>query len=101
MSNLWITLAGIVVVGVVFVLIPVVGNAFLRFRGKRWLRCPETEADAEVGLDARHAAFTAAFHHPALRVKSCSLWPEREGCAQGCRSLTETEEAEPLRARAS
>ena len=97
MNAPWIVLTAIVAVAVVYVLLPVVGEAFVRFRVQRRLSCPETGANAEVGVDARRAAFTAAFAHSLLRVKSCSLWPERRGCGQTCLSRFEEEKPERLR----
>ncbi|MBI4561631.1 MAG: hypothetical protein HY724_06260 [Candidatus Rokubacteria bacterium] len=92
----WIVLAAIAAVAVVYVLLPVIVSTFVRFRAKRRLECPETGASAEVGVDARWAALTSAFRHPLLRVRSCSLWPKREGCGESCLSAEE-EKAEPLR----
>jgi hypothetical protein len=77
-------LAGIVLVGLVYVLLPVMGDAHARFRRRRRVRCPETGTGAEVQLDARHAALTAAFGDPAVRVARCSLWPRRGRCGEGC-----------------
>ncbi|HLE43415.1 MAG TPA: hypothetical protein VJB36_05335 [Methylomirabilota bacterium] len=84
MSDPWIVLAGIVVVAVGYVLLPVAYDAFLRFRGTRPVNCPETGARAEVDLDARGAALTAMFRHPTPRVERCSEWPDREGCEERC-----------------
>lgn len=84
MSAPWIVVAAIVALALAYVLLPVVGAVFVRFRGIRELTCPETGTDAQVGADAGWAAFTAAFRHPVLRVKNCSLWPKRKGCAQRC-----------------
>lgn len=97
MSAPWIVLVAIVALAAVYVLLPVVGAVFVRYRGTRGLTCPETGADAKVRVDARWAAFTAAFRHPILRVKSCSLWPEKSGCEQSCLGLPESEKREPLR----
>jgi hypothetical protein len=82
--NAPLLLAGIVLVGLVYVLLPVTSDAYVRFRRRRRVRCPETGTGADVQVDARHAALTAAFGDPAVRVASCSLWPERGGCAQAC-----------------
>jgi len=84
MSAPWIVLAAIVALAVAYVLLPVVSAVFLRFRGTKELACPETGVTAKVGADARWAAVTAAFRHPILRVKNCSLWPGRRGCEQNC-----------------
>ncbi len=93
MTAPWIVLVAIVVVAVVYVLVPVVVEAFVRFRVKRRFICPETGATAEVGIDAHRAAVAAAIGRPVLRVKTCSLWPERRGCGQTC--LSRSEEAKP------
>lgn len=84
MSAPWTVLAAIMALAVAYVLLPVVAATFLRFRPTQGLTCPETGAGAKVGVAARWAAFTAAFRHPVLRVKDCSLWPGRKGCEQGC-----------------
>jgi len=98
MSNPWIVVVGVVIVGLAYVLFPVVADTYLRFRTKRRLACPEGRVQAQVGLDAAYAALTAAFRRPLLRVKKCSLWPEREACEQSCVSeLPEANGAEPVR----
>ena len=91
MSGFGILLAAIVTIAVVYVLLPVVGGVFLRFRAPRDVACPETGTNAKVGVDAKWAAFTAAFRHPVLRVKNCSLWPKRSGCHQSCLDRPEKE----------
>ena len=98
MDTPWVVLAAIVGVAVGYVLLPVAGDVFLRFRSKRRVTCPEAGADAEVGVDATRAALTAAFRHPVLKIKACSLWPERKGCEQGCVDhLEEGEKTQPLK----
>ena len=89
-----IAVTAIISLAAVYVLVPVVADAFRRFRTRRSLRCPESGREAEVGIDAGRAALTSAFGRALLRVKSCSLWPERKACAQDCvRSESEVEEA--------
>ena len=84
MTNLWLVIIGLVTLAAVYVVLPVASDALRRFRAKRRVTCPETGTDAEVGVDARHAALTAAYGHPRPRVKGCSLWPERQGCDGKC-----------------
>ncbi len=84
MNAPWITLLAIAAAAVFYVLVPVVADTFYRYRQKRAVRCPETGAEAEVQIDAAHAALTAVPGPPELRVEVCSLWPERQGCAQAC-----------------
>ncbi len=84
MGNPWILVAAILTLALLYVLAPVVTDAFRRYRSSRLLRCPETGKEAEVGIDASKAALTSAFGPPVLRVKDCSLWPERKDCEQEC-----------------
>jgi hypothetical protein len=98
MTDPWAVLAGLAVVAFVFVLAPVAGSVYVRLRAPRWLRCPETHLPAAVAVDAGHAAWTAAFSRPLLRIRSCTLWPKRAGCAQRCCELPEiSSDAEPSR----
>ena len=90
MSQPWTVLAAIVAIALVYVLLPVFIETFLRFRAPKRLPCSVTGEDVEVRIDASHAAFTGAFvGHPRLRVGNCSLWPARRGCGEGC--LTHTQ----------
>jgi hypothetical protein len=84
MSHPWIVVLAIFALALLYVLTPLVADTFRRFRSPRLLRCPETGGKAEVGIDASRAALTSAFGRPLLRVKSCSLWPEKEQCRQDC-----------------
>jgi hypothetical protein len=94
----WAVLPGLAVVAFVFVPAPVAGSVYVRLRAPRWLRCPETHMPAGVAVDARHAAWTAAWSRPVMRIRSCTLWPGRAGCAQRCCALPEiSSEADPRR----
>jgi hypothetical protein len=46
--------------------------------------CPETMEKVDVYVDAGHAAKTRFHGREELIVLSCSRWPERQGCPQGC-----------------
>lgn len=77
----------ILVVSVLFacyVLVPPIAGAFVKYRGKRLITCPETRRPAAVDVDATHAALTALGGHPDLRLKTCTRWPERQDCGQEC-----------------
>ena len=84
MSHPWIVLVAVLAVALLYVLMPLVADSFRRFRTPRALRCPETGATAQVGIDASRAALSSAFGQPLLRVKNCTLWPERDRCDQHC-----------------
>ncbi|HZB43890.1 MAG TPA: hypothetical protein VE360_01530 [Pyrinomonadaceae bacterium] len=60
-------------------------SAYRRYRGTRVVVCPETREYVAVGVDARHAAATAAAKgEPELVLTACTCWPERAGCDQAC-----------------
>ena len=84
MNNPWITAAAIILLGGLFVLLPVALHTFQRYRRKKVVKCPETGGLAEVNINAPRAAISALFSKPLLRVKNCSLWPKRQGCREGC-----------------
>ena len=79
-----ITMISVIALGVLYVLIPVAANTYRRFHRRRGLRCPETGGFAEVDIDAHHAARSSAFGRMRLRIKNCTLWPKRKGCAERC-----------------
>jgi hypothetical protein len=84
MKTPWLAVAAIFALALAYVVVPVMVAALLRFRRRRMVGCPETGLLAEIGLDAPRAALTAVPGPPTLRVVSCSLWPERQGCEQRC-----------------
>ncbi len=69
---------------VLYFVVPYALGTYMKYRGKRLVICPETKQPAAVDVDVRHAAMSAVFDDPHLRLKTCSRWPEREGCGQEC-----------------
>ena len=59
-------------------------RAFLDYRGKRIVTCPETHKPVAVNVDAKEAALGAFLSEPTLRLNQCSRWPERQDCGQEC-----------------
>jgi hypothetical protein len=55
-----------------------------RFGGAQVIICPETEKQAMVEVDARHAGLTAIIGQPDIRLESCWRWPLKEDCGQEC-----------------
>ncbi|MFY9572635.1 MAG: hypothetical protein WAV20_14645 [Blastocatellia bacterium] len=74
----------VITLALLYFVAPFAVGAYLRYRGKRVITCPETHKPAAVEVDARHAALTAAVTYPDLRLKSCTRWPERDDCGQAC-----------------
>ena len=66
-----------------------VAGAWMKFRGRRVVVCPETHKPAGVVVDAAHAAVTAFSKSPQLRLSACSRWPERADCGQACLAQVE------------
>jgi hypothetical protein len=94
----------VVAAGLGIVVLPVVMGAYRRLRRPRSVVCPQTASIAGIRLNAIGAAAGAAFDRLPLKVASCTLWPEREGCGQDCLGEVVREEsrataAEVIRAR--
>ncbi len=64
-------------------------RAYLNFRGKRLITCPETHHTEAVDVAAGEVAVGAFLAEPTLRLKECSRWPERQDCGQECLSQIE------------
>jgi hypothetical protein len=74
----------IVGLGALYVVLPVMVHAYLQHRGSWIVECPEADTCVGVTLDTRHAAVTAAFGAPDLRVSGCARWPQLQHCDQIC-----------------
>jgi hypothetical protein len=57
---------------------------YRRYRGVKWIHCPETGGWVNIRLDTGHAVCTSLRGSPQLRVTHCSRWPERHACEQEC-----------------
>ncbi len=84
MAQALAVIGSVAVVGAFYVVVPVIGATYRRFRGSRTITCPEVSQAAEIEIDAMHAAASAAFGPPALEIMRCSRWPEREHCGREC-----------------
>jgi len=84
MTSALMLVAVIVLFGLLFVVVPVIFDAYNRYRERKVITCPETRDPAEVALKTRLAAFGAAFGKPWVRVGNCSLWPRKQGCDEKC-----------------
>jgi hypothetical protein len=73
-------------IGTVLVVLPVALTTLAEHREPRSLLCPETGLPAAVQVDAGRATRGAIFGRMRFAVQSCSRWPERRCCAQGCLS---------------
>jgi len=64
--------------------------AWLKYRGRMVITCPENQRPAGVSVDARHAAATSLAGQPEFHLTNCSRWPEHAGCGQECLLEIET-----------
>ncbi|MFZ0889687.1 MAG: hypothetical protein WA005_14635 [Candidatus Binataceae bacterium] len=78
--------AALLVVGVaiIYIVVPIALDTYMRFRGPREVTCPETKEPVRIQVDARYAAATAATGLPKLRLAECTRWPQRGDCNQDC-----------------
>ncbi len=84
MKNPLILIAAIVALGLFYNVLPFTLDVYKRFRYRKVVTCPDTHGLAEVRLNAWWASLTRLFRKPALRAKSCTLWPRKAGCTEGC-----------------
>jgi hypothetical protein len=84
MTAPWLTFLAIIGIAVLYVIVPIVADTFMRFRARRMVHCPEEGKPARVQIDATFAAMTAVPGPPKLMVERCSFWPDRADCAQQC-----------------
>lgn len=87
-------LAPLVIAVVLVVYLGIAIRTAYRFRGKRVVVCPETRQPAGVTVNLGHAATTAVWEKPDVRLNSCSRWPERADCDQPCTVQIEREPVE-------
>ncbi len=82
---IWSTLGFSLLAIVAYVFFGEFLRTWFRFRGVRLIVCPENYQPAAVKVDALRAAKWAALSGEAdVRLKTCSRWPEKQGCAQEC-----------------
>ena len=76
--------AFIVIAFALLVMIASFTALYLRYRGKRVVTCPETNAPVGAEINAALAASTWLVTQPRFVITACSRWPERAGCDQAC-----------------
>ncbi len=67
---------------------------YFRYRGSRFVTCPETLQAAVVEVAAGSMGMQAILGEPCFRLSRCSRWPLREGCGQDCLSQIEAHPSE-------
>ena len=79
-----LVILGVLAIGLVTVVLPMVLTTLSDHREPRSLVCPETGLATTVQVDAGRAARGAVFGLERLAVRNCARWPERAECGQGC-----------------
>lgn len=89
-------IAAVIVLVAVYPALWTMAEAYVQFRGRRVITCPETHQCATVEVDAGRAAISRVLGQPALRLSECSRWPERQNCGQECLAQIEAAPADCL-----
>ena len=84
MNGVLLLIGAIVFLGGIYAIAPVVIGNYRHYRNRRTVICPETGQIAEVDLKAVQAGLFSALGKHRVRVKWCSLWPRKKGCAEKC-----------------
>ena len=92
--DLRIVLPALAALALLFVLMPVALTVLGQYRRPRRLRCPVTERDAAVQINAARAALGSLAGVRTLALRDCSLWRvDSPGCHQEC--LVDVDNAAP------
>ena len=59
-------------------------GSYIRYGGKRVVKCPETKQPAAVHINLVKVVREAICRTPNLQLDRCSRWPERASCGQAC-----------------
>jgi hypothetical protein len=59
-------------------------RAYRSWGGLRFVNCPETLEEVIVKMHATRALASALMGRNEVRLRSCSRWPEKQGCDQAC-----------------
>ena len=84
MNRVLLLIGGIIGLGMFYVVVPAALQSYRRYRGRQATVCPDTGQIVEVEIKAARATLMSLFGQGGVRVKWCSLWPRRKGCAQEC-----------------
>ena len=71
----WVALVG----AFAGIFLPLLAKTHTRYRYRKIVSCPETHRDTEVLLEA-----VSSNGRVRVKVRDCTLWPEKKGCAQRC-----------------
>jgi len=88
--NVWLIIATIAVLALLYVVVPVGLAARHHFRRYKLVQCPVLGLGA--GVLIRRAGLAEALGWRSLRyVSACTYWPRRRACSQRCRLAPDEE----------
>lgn len=86
----WTLAASILIAGAAYLVLTGFLSTWQKYRGMRLITCPENARPAAVKVNAFRAAhWRAVSGEPVVNLKSCSRWPEMQGCDEACLSQIE------------
>jgi hypothetical protein len=77
-------LIAIVLLGLLFIVLPVILDAHHRLLQQRIITCPERHCRAQISVDPGPPVFGAVVSKPVRRVMGCSLWTRSMECEGKC-----------------
>jgi hypothetical protein len=77
-------IATLVVLAVIYNVLLFGFDAYRRFHNCKIVTCPDDHSLAEVRLRTVWALVTGIIGKSQLRVKNCTRWPRKKGCAENC-----------------
>jgi nucleotide-binding universal stress UspA family protein len=80
----WTLIPAFGAIALVFVVTPVGFAAFTHWRRPFRVACPGAGVEAQIGVNARHAALSEILGGDRLALEACSLWPAHGGCRSEC-----------------
>ena len=84
MTDLWTSLTAVAAPAIWIIVAFMALIKLERYRKRKLVRCPESGAVGLVDIKEETPGPDEIAARPLLRVKNCSLWPERIDCASGC-----------------
>jgi hypothetical protein len=86
--NAWVVLAGVVLIAALYVVFPVGLAMWACYRRQKLVGCPVGYRPATIRV-GRAGLAEATGIRALRRIRRCSLWPTRHGCARRCLELPE------------
>ena len=90
LTEQYLVIGLLVVVGAFLVRRSVTAAHAWRFHGQMMVTCPETRNCAEVKVATLRLAISELLNVGQIKLSRCSRWPDRRDCSQDCIRQLET-----------